>query len=158
MKNFINLFNSLFYIGYIKIFPGTFASGFSILILFPVFYLELINLKIMIILFAIILSFSIYSINFYSKITKTHDSNIIVIDEFLGIFFIFLFYKKIMFVNNYITIILIFIFFRFFDILKIFPANIIDKKILNPFGVILDDIVASIYTILIIYLINVIIF
>ena len=158
MKNFIKLFNYLFYIGYIKFFPGTVASGISILILFPFFYLNMVNLTIMIILFLIILSFEIYSIDFYSKITKTHDSKIIVIDEFLGIFFIFLFYNKILIINNFITIILIFIIFRFFDILKIFPANIIDKKILNPFGVILDDIIASIYTIIIIYLINVIIY
>ena len=158
MKNFINLFNSLFYIGYIKIFPGTIASGFSILLLFPIFYFEIINLKIMIIVFVIILLFSIYSIKLFSKITKTHDSKIIVIDEFLGIFLIFLFYKNILFINNFLTIILIFIFFRFFDILKVFPANIVDKKILNEFGVILDDIIASIYTIVTIYLINVLIY
>jgi len=158
MKNFINLFNSLFYIGYIKFFPGTIASAFSILILFPIFNLQIINSNIMLVLFLIIFSLAIYSIDFYSKKTKTHDSKIIVIDEFLGIFFIFLFYNKILLINNFITIILMFILFRFFDIFKIFPANIIDKKILNPFGVILDDIIAAIYTIIVIYLINVIIY
>ena len=154
MKNFINIFNSLFYIGHIKFFPGTIASGFSILILFPIFYFELLDYKVMIFLFILILLFSLYSINFYSKLSKTHDSKIIVIDEFLGVFFIFLFYQKILFINNFITIILIFVLFRLFDIYKIFPANIVDKKILYPFGVILDDIIASIYTIIIILQVN----
>ena len=157
MKNFINLFVSLFYIGYIQIIPGTIASAFSILILFPIFYFNLINLIVLIFLFSIILLFSLYSINFYSKLTKTHDSKKIVIDEFLGVFFIFLFYQKILFINHFITISLIFILFRFFDIFKIFPANFIDKKLTNAFGVVFDDIVAAIYTIIIIYLINVII-
>ena len=51
--------------------------------------------------------------------------------------------------------ILIFFLFRFFDIIKFFPANLIDKKMLNSLGVILDDIVAAIYTILTLYFINV---
>ena len=50
---------------------------------------------------------------------------------------------------------LIFVSFRFFDILKIFPANWVDKKIKNSFGVILDDIIAGIYSILVLYLLNV---
>ena len=155
MKNFINLFNTLFYIGHIKKFPGTIASGFSILILFPLFHFQSLNLITMMLLFVTILLMSLYSIKIYSKLTKTHDSKKIVIDEFLGIFFIFLFYEKIIFINHFITLSLIFIMFRFFDIFKIFPANIVDRKVTNSFGVILDDIIASIYTIITIYLLNV---
>jgi len=50
---------------------------------------------------------------------------------------------------------LIFLFFRIFDILKPFPANWIDKNMRNSFGIILDDIVAGIYTIITLALINV---
>mgnify|MGYP001246411495 CR=1 FL=1 len=39
-----------------------------------------------------------------------------------------------------------FILFRFFDILKPFPINIIDNKMKNGLGVMLDDIIAGIYT------------
>ena len=35
--------------------------------------------------------------------------------------------------------------FRVFDILKPYPINLIDKKIKNGTGVVLDDIIASIY-------------
>ncbi len=97
---------------------------------------------------------SIYFIKKYSDYEKTHDSGIIVIDEFLGIYLIFIFYDYIIIYNNILTLIMIFIFFRFFDILKIFPANIIDKKMKNSFGVIFDDLIASIYTIILMYSIN----
>ena len=59
------------------------------------------------------------------------------------------------FINNQVTLLLIFVLFRFFDVTKIFPANIIDKKMKNALGVLLDDIIASIYTIIFIYMLNV---
>ena len=155
MKFFTNIFVSLFYVGYIKYFPGTFGSLFSLIILFPVVALNLISIKLFILIFIIIFILSIFFINKFSYYTKTNDSNIIIIDEFLGIYFILIFYELIYFVNAEYTILLIFLLFRFFDVLKIFPANLIDKKIKNPFGVILDDIIASIYTVIIIYMLNV---
>ena len=91
----------------------------------------------------------------FSLYTKSHDSSIIVIDEFLGVYLIFIFYDYVFINNDILTIILIFILFRFFDITKIFPANIIDKKMNNALGVLLDDIIAGIYTITILYILNV---
>ena len=155
MKTITNIFVSLFYSGYFKILPGTFASFVSILILFPIINNKLISLELIIIIFILIFILSIFFINFYSSYTNSHDSSIIVIDEFLGIYLILIFYDLIYFLNNYVTILTIFIVFRFFDIFKIFPANIIDKKIKNSLGVLLDDLVASIYTIITLYIINV---
>ena len=42
-------------------------------------------------------------------------------------------------------IIFSFLVFRFFDIYKPYPINIIDKNIKNGFGVMLDDLVAAFY-------------
>ena len=39
-----------------------------------------------------------------------------------------------------------FLLFRLFDILKPFPINLIDKKLKNGFGVVLDDVLAGIFT------------
>jgi len=155
MKNFTNIFISLAFVGYIKPIPGTFASLLSILFLFPFFYFKILSIEFFLLIFILILLISLYLINIYSKQTDTQDSSIIVIDEFIGIFLIFLFYDEIYLYNHFFTIILIFFLFRFFDIIKFFPANIIDKKMLNSLGVILDDIVAAIYTILILYFLNV---
>ena len=66
-----------------------------------------------------------------------------------------IFYDQIKIINPYVTMVLIFILFRFFDILKIFPANIVDKKLKTAFGVIFDDLIAGIYTIIILYTFNV---
>lgn len=151
MKTITNIFVSLFYSGYFKLWPGTFASVISILILFPVIKYQLVSQEIFIYIFFIIFTISIFFIKKFSLYTNTHDSGKIVIDEFLGIYLIFIFYDLIYFFNDFITIMLIFIFFRFFDIVKIFPANIIDKKMNNSLGVLLDDIIASIYTILFMY-------
>jgi len=155
MKNFTNFIISLAFVGYIKPIPGTFASLVSIFILFPFFYFKILSIKIFFIIFILIFLISLYLIKLYSRQTNTHDSKIIVIDEFIGIFLIFLFYDDIYIINNFFTIISIFFLFRFFDIIKFFPANLIDKKMLNSLGVILDDIVAAIYTILSLYFINV---
>ena len=155
MKNFTNFFISLAFVGYIKTMPGTFASLVWILFLFPFFYFNILTIEIFSLIFILIFLVSLYLISLYSRQTNTQDSKIIVIDEFLGIFLIFLFYDKIYLYNNFLTIILIFILFRFFDIIKFFPTNLIDKKMKSSLGVILDDIVAAIYTILTLYIINV---
>ena len=55
---------------------------------------------------------------------------------------------------TFLNIVLIFIFFRIFDIIKIWPANFIDLRMKTAFGVMLDDVVAGIYTVLAVYFIN----
>jgi len=50
-------------------------------------------------------------------------------------------------------IILSFILFRIFDILKPYPINLIDKNIKNGFGVIFDDVVAGVFATIVLYII-----
>jgi phosphatidylglycerophosphatase A len=47
----------------------------------------------------------------------------------------------------------VFFLFRLFDIFKPYPINIIDKKIKNGFGVMLDDVLAGIYSVIVFFLI-----
>ena len=155
MINFTNIFVSIFYIGYIRYAPGTWGSLASLGIIFFLFNIINIPLSILIILFVFLFFLSNYLINYFSSITNSHDSKHIVIDEFLGIFFIFLFYDMIFIYNNYITCLLIFVCFRIFDVFKIFPANYFDKQLHSGYGVILDDIIAGMYTILTMIIINV---
>ena len=155
MIKLANFFVSLSFAGYIKIAPpGTFASFLSIVILFPIVEYKIISLEIFVIVFIVIFLVSLFFIIKFSSHTQSHDSKIIVIDEFLGIYLILLFYDQIKIINPYVTMMLIFILFRFFDILKIFPANIIDKRLKSAFGVILDDLIAGIYTIIILFILN----
>ena len=155
MIKLANFFVSLSFAGYIKLIPpGTFASFLSIVILFPIVEYKIISLEIFVAVFIVIILLSLFFINKFSAHAQSHDSKIIVIDEFLGIYLILIFYDQIKIINPYVTMMLIFVLFRFFDILKIFPANIVDKKLKSAFGVILDDLIAGIYTLIVLYIVN----
>jgi phosphatidylglycerophosphatase A len=155
MKIFTKLFVSIFYIGYIKFAPGTWGSLASILILYPFIKFTILSFEALIIVFIILLFTSNLFINYFSKFTNSNDSKHIVIDELLGIFSILIFYDFVFIYNDLITLILIFFIFRLFDIIKIFPANYIDNNLKNGYGVIMDDIVAGIYTIFTLIILNV---
>ena len=152
MNNLSKIFISIFGIGFIKFAPGTFGSLISLI--FYYLTLNILNVYIIFLIFCCVFLFSLKFIKIYSEIVNQNDSSSIVIDEFLGISFIMLFYDYIMCFNNIISFTLIFLLFRFFDIFKFFPANWIDKNIKNSWGVILDDIFAGIYTIISLIIVN----
>ena len=153
MNKIISIFSTLFGIGYSPIAPGTIGSIFSIVFLY--FLIKFVSYSFLVIIFLIILFTSLKLIEKYSNLLKSHDSSTIIIDEFLGIFLIILFYDYLKFSNDFIMFLLILILFRFFDILKIFPINWVDKNIKNSFGVVLDDLLAGVYSIIVLYSINV---
>ena len=153
MNKIISIFTTLFGIGYSPIAPGTIGSIFSIVFLY--FLIKFVSYSFLLIIFLIIFFTSLKLIEKYSNLLKSHDSSTIVIDEFLGIFLIILFYDYLKFTNDFIMFLLILILFRFFDILKIFPINWVDKNIKNSFGVVLDDLLAGVYSIIVLYSINV---
>ena len=154
MNKISQIFSTLFFIGYVKWAPGTFGSIFSLITI--IFLHNIVNKNEFIILFICILLMAAICIKIYSKSVNKHDAKEIVIDEFLGIYLIIIFSYDFEILNNeFIKILLILLFFRIFDILKPFPANWIDKNLKNSYGIILDDIVAGIYTIITLALINV---
>ena len=153
MNKFSKYIISLFGIGFVPIAPGTVGSFISIIF----FYLikDYVSVMDLIFLFCGISLISLIFIEIYSSHIKKKDSSEIVIDEFLGILLIIIFYDFIKFTNDLTMFSIIFLLFRFFDILKFYPANVIDKKIKNSFGVVLDDLVAALYCIIILYILNV---
>ena len=153
MNKIISIFPTLFGIGYSPIAPGTIGSIFSIIFLY--FLIKFVSYSFLVIIFLIIFFTSLKFIEKYSNLLKNHDSSTIVIDEFLGIFLIILFYDYLKFSNDFIMFLLILILFRFFDIFKIFPINWVDKNIKNSFGVVFDDLLAGVYSIIVLYSINV---
>ena len=140
-----NLF-TLFGIGKLPA-SGTFSSFFT---LFFYFILEKYFNKLTIIILLIFVT--LYSLIFLNKTIKNFkqkDPKEIVIDEYIGQMI-----PLIACGNNIYLILVAFISFRFFDITKIYPANIFDKKIEGPLGVIGDDIIAGIYSLMIIFIIK----
>ena len=75
--------------------------------------------------------------------------------KFVSYSFLVIIFLITLFTNDFIMFLLILILFRFFDILKIFPINWVDKNIKNSFGVVLDDLLAGVYSIIVLYSINV---
>ena len=154
MSKISQIFSTLFFIGYVKWAPGTFGSFFSLITI--IFLHNIVDKNEFIILFICILLMATICIKIYSKSVNKHDAKEIIIDEFLGIYLIIIFsYDFKIFNNEFVKILLILLFFRIFDIIKPFPANWIDKNMKNSYGVIVDDIIAGIYTIIILALINV---
>ena len=154
MKNLTKFFVSIFFVGYIKFAPGTFGTLISLLIMYILFNILSLPLIILAIIFIFLFFISNYLINYFALITNSHDSKHVVIDELLGVFIIFLFYDLIFIYNDITTYLLIFFIFRIFDIIKIFPANYFDNHWKNGYGVILDDIIAGLYTVLTLIVLN----
>jgi phosphatidylglycerophosphatase A len=83
-----------------------------------------------------------------SKDIGSHDHGGIVWDEIVGMM-ITLAFVPISFGN----LVLGFLLFRFFDILKPWPIRLLDRKVHGGFGIMLDDVVAGMFSavILLIY-------
>lgn len=126
---------------------GTFGSFFTLLIYF-ILQKYFNNLTIIILLIFVTL-YSLIFLNKTIKNFKQKDPKEIVIDEYIGQMI-----PLIACGNNIYLILVAFISFRFFDITKIYPANIFDKKIEGPLGIIGDDIIAGIYSLMIIFIIK----
>ena len=149
MQNFPNLKNPLHFIatlgglGKIPIAPGTFGSIFAwVVFIFLSHYINMIFLT-----FAV----GIFSVWMCEKITKDlviKDHKSIVIDELVGTWISLL---PVLFIadDRYERIIyaaIALILFRFFDILKPYPISFFDKEYKNGLGIVLDDVIAGIFS------------
>ena len=149
MQNFPNLKNPLHFIatlgglGKIPIAPGTFGSIFAwFVFIFLSHYINMIFLT-----FAV----GIFSVWICEKITKDlviKDHKSIIIDELVGTWISLL---PVLFIadDRYERIIyaaIALILFRFFDILKPYPISFFDKEYKNGLGIVLDDVIAGIFS------------
>jgi len=108
-----------------------------------------INILFLILIVGFFFIYSVYAIDKFKNYFDEVDSREIVIDEFVGQSIPIITAYSLMpnNINNFIFYIIVsFFLFRFFDIVKPYPINIIDKNIKNGFGVMLDDVVAGIYS------------
>ena len=156
-KRIGKLIVTMFGVGLIKYFPGTFASLITSSIYY-IFYTIKINYLFLILVNFFLFVYSVWMINNLKDEFEEIDSKEIVIDEFLGqsipiLFFYIIFYEGS--VSNtffFLIVFLSFVGFRFFDILKPYPINHVDKNMKNGFGVILDDIIAGFLTLIVLYI------
>ena len=140
-------------LGKIKIIPGTFGSLATVILLYIFFHIFNISTSIVLFVLTIVFIYSFIAIASHIKNSENKDPGEIIIDEFIGQSIPIYLYEvshgtekssdeAIIFYG------VCFILFRFFDILKPFPANFFDKNFKNSFGVIMDDVFAGIYVVL----------
>ena len=135
----------MFGIGFLPI-PGTIGSLFTIIIYY--LFNNYLNIIFYIVFIIFVFFYSLFFLNnTLNKSFSSSDPKEIVIDEFIGQSIPLLICG-----NNLFLIILSFLLFRLFDITKPWPASYFDLKIKNATGVIMDDIIAGLYTFFIIYL------
>ena len=153
----INLFNSLFVtmfgLGKIKFFPGSFGSLATTIILFYLFHILNISSNIILIGLIIIFAYSFYAVSIHIKNNDNKDPGEIIIDELLGQSIPIYLYEISHGTTKendeaLIFYLIFFILFRYFDIMKPFPVSFFDKNFKNSFGVIMDDICAGLYVVL----------
>lgn len=137
------LIGSVFFTGYIKFAPGTFGSLAAILIYFiPGFE----NPTVMISAITVCIILGIRLGNKFEKYFGKDPSQF-TLDEVVGTWIsLLLVPKTILFVS------LAFLVWRGLDIIKPFPAGLVEK-IKGGTGIVLDDIIAGFYSLIIIHII-----
>ena len=160
MKKINLLISTFFGNGYVSFIPGTLTSLSTLIILyifFEVFNFK--NLNYILILYSIIFFYSFYAVMDSENEFENKDPRQIVIDEVLGqampiILIVYLSSNNLINIPVEIYYLISFFLFRFFDIVKPFPVSYFDKQHKNFFGIIMDDIMAGLYTMILIYLIS----
>ena len=127
--------------------PGTFGTIAAIPLWLLLIQLSVSTYWILLTLAAVV---GIFICDTATKKIQVHDHPGIVWDEFVG------FWVAMSMVKPQLgSVICGFLLFRFFDIVKPWPIGWLDKKVDGGLGIMLDDIVAGIYTAALLGLIHV---
>ena len=160
MKKINVLISTFFGYGYLTKIPGTIASAVTTIFIYIAYeILDYTNLKFSITFFAILFLYSFYAVRDAESEFEKKDPGQIVIDEVLGqwmplLLLLYLNQTGEISIQVEYYYIISFFSFRFFDILKPFPVSYFDKNHKNYFGIIMDDIMAGLYSMIIIYLVS----
>jgi phosphatidylglycerophosphatase A len=122
--------------------PGTFGT-LAAVPLYLMFSSTLFEWQLLI----VVASFfaGIYLCNVTATALGVHDHPAIVWDEFVG-FWLTMLALPLMGVSlDWLLLLLGFIFFRLFDIIKPWPILWVDQKVHGGFGIMFDDVLAGVY-------------
>lgn len=122
--------------GLFPVAPGTVGSLAALLIYFSVGTQTLLYLAVI----AVAFFAGIWICDAATSIIGTHDHSSIVWDEFVGMW-ITLIWVPI----SLKTLVLGFLLFRLFDVLKPFPIGWLDQRIHGGLGIMLDDVLAGVF-------------
>ena len=141
MRSLIIFLATGFYSGYSPIAPGTAGSIPGLVLTWLLFApLWRYSIILFLIIFAILLVLSCWIAGRAEEIFQQKDDGRIVVDEVLGM-------VATMFLlpTDWRHLAIGFFFFRLFDTLKPFPADLIDRRMHGGTAVVLDDISSAVY-------------
>jgi len=133
------------YSGYLPKAPGTWGSLVGLLL---VFLLHNLSLPVYLAVVAVLFVVGSFAAGEAEKILDNRDPGAVVIDEIVGMLI-----AMVAVPLTPLTMMLGFILFRIFDILKPFPVNIFDQRFHGGLGIMLDDVMAGIYSLIFLQLI-----
>jgi len=136
-SNFSIFFSTGFFTGFVPFAPGTMGTITGIIIFLLTSKLAPLQQAM---LFLLYFSLSVITTKKAHEYFKKVDPPQIVCDEIIGIWISLIFFKP-----NFKTIIMAFILFRFFDILKPFPIKHFEK-LPGALGILADDLIAGLFT------------
>lgn len=116
--------------------PGTIGTLLSLILFFAIQDTTWVLLAICVIGFVV----GIYLCACTTRKLGVHDHGGIVWDEFIGMWITLLWVPL-----SPLTLLLGFVLFRLFDILKPWPIGFIDKRLQGGVGIMLDDVLAGIF-------------
>ena len=125
------------YFGYVPYAPGSVAS---ILTAVGLFFLPTIPVLVYLAWLIGLFCLGVFVSGRYEKTVGTKDPSAVVIDEVVGMAIALILVPK-----DPMLYLIALIAFRIFDICKIYPACLIDKKVRGGLGILLDDAVAGLY-------------
>jgi len=134
--------------GFSPVAPGTAGSLIAVLL---IYFLPPVNVWIVIAVLVLLFFAGVYTGTQVEK-EKGHDPSIVVIDEFVGMGISLLFLEK-----DWRFFLIAFILFRIFDIVKPPPINQ-SQKLAGGYGIMMDDVLAGFYALILTHLVVYIIF
>jgi phosphatidylglycerophosphatase A len=129
------------YSGYLPKAPGTWGSLVGLLIFF---LLHTLDVSTYLIVLAGLFLVGTFAAGEAEKIMDHKDPGLVVIDEIVGMLI-----TMVAVPATPLTMVLGFILFRIFDIFKPFPVNFFDQRFHGGLGIMLDDVIAGLYSLVI---------
>ena len=141
-------------IGKIKYAPGTVASLITCLVF--LLLINIFNISVILLFTLVIFCYSFVAINNSFENFDAEDPQEIVIDEVVGQMlplFAIPIYETLYPLPKIYYCVAAFLAFRLFDIWKPYPISYVDSDVKGVLGIMLDDILAGIYSIIILTII-----
>ncbi|MFT4729236.1 MAG: phosphatidylglycerophosphatase A [Granulosicoccus sp.] len=121
--------------------PGTFGTLLGI----PLLFLMPNNLVAYLVVLVLLFVLGVWCCDACAKNLGVHDHPGIVWDEVVGYLITMIAVPKTL-----VWVVVGFILFRFFDILKPWPISWIDKQVAGGMGIMLDDVLAAVFALIVI--------